>query len=284
MDFPSQLADASAAADAWLSRPGKVPPVAGPHGPDLRRPRMLPAGAGHRGAAHAQRGGKPAACGAHMKSAVFKDYLHHRVLQAAGTLFLKNGYRVSMSAVAHQAGVSKQTVYAHFCNKEALFKAAVSELMHPLHASLASSQRDLAGTLHALAQAHQAFVLDPDQVALGRMLIAEAPRFPQVARMLFDMTMGELQQRLTGRLAEAMTRGELRADDPAAAAELFLSMLNGLESDRRLLGVPGRSRQDQDSWAAHAVALFLQAYAPHAPMAGARHRPTPAKTQTTESP
>jgi AcrR family transcriptional regulator len=205
---------------------------------------------------------------------------HRRVLQAACTLFLKNGYRVSMNSVAHEAGVSKQTVYAHFANKEALFEAAIGELMHPLHASLAPSRRDLSGTLLALARAHQAFALDPERIALGRMLMAEAPRFPQAARMLFRLTMGELQRRLTTRMAEAMEHGELRRDDPATAAEMFLSMLNGLEGDRRLFGVPGRSRKAQDLWACHAVELFLHAYAPTGPGPGVPNNPDQASMES----
>jgi AcrR family transcriptional regulator len=184
-----------------------------------------------------------------------------RVLQAACTLFLRDGYRVSMSAVAREAGVSKQTVYAHYATKDGLFTAAVEQLVQPLHASLHTGERSLADTLYGLASAHQSNMMDPSKVALGRMLIAEAPRFPTAARMLFRTVVENVLRRLAEHMREAMTRGHMREDDPDTAAELFLSMLHGMEGDRRLFGVRGRSQKAQDAWARHAVTIFLQAYA-----------------------
>ena len=44
------------------------------------------------------------------------------IVEAATTLFLENGYRgTSMDQIAAVARVSKQTVYKHFSDKEALF-------------------------------------------------------------------------------------------------------------------------------------------------------------------
>lgn len=183
-----------------------------------------------------------------------------RVLQAACALFLRDGYRVSMGAVAREAGVSKQTVYAHFDNKDTLFHAAVEQLVLPLHASLAPESRGLASTLHALAQAHHTYVMDHAHVALGRMLIAEAPRFPSAARTFFRTAIDTVAARLARCMAEAMEQGRMRPEDPEVAAELFLSMLHGLEGDRRLFGMRARGQQAQDDWARHAVTVFMHAY------------------------
>jgi AcrR family transcriptional regulator len=183
-----------------------------------------------------------------------------RVLQAACNLFLKDGYRVSMGAVAREAGVSKQTVYAHFANKDALFHAAVQQLVLPLHASLGPEPRSLAATLTALAKAHQAHVMDQDNVALGRMLIAEAPRFPAAARTFYRTAIDAVATRLARVMGEAMDAGVMRREDPDVAAEIFLAMLHGLEGDRRLFGLPARGDASQDEWARHAVTVFMHAY------------------------
>lgn len=183
-----------------------------------------------------------------------------RVLQAACTLFLRDGYRVSMGSVAREAGVSKQTVYAYFENKDTLFHAAVEQLVLPLHASLAPEGRDLSDTLQALAQAHHTHVMDHDNVALGRMLIAEAPRFPAAAKTFFRTAIDLIAARLARCMAEAMDQGRMRREDPDVAAELFLSMLHGLEGDRRLFGMRARGQRAQDEWARHAVTVFMHAY------------------------
>ncbi|MBB3227299.1 AcrR family transcriptional regulator [Luteibacter sp. Sphag1AF] len=183
-----------------------------------------------------------------------------RVLQAACALFLRDGYRVSMGAVAREAGVSKQTVYAHYENKDSLFYAAIEQLVLPLHESLEPERRTLAATLEALAAAHQHHVMDRTKVALARMLISEAPRFPAAAKTFFRTAIDTLVERLALRMCDAMERGQMRTDDPAVAAELFMSMLHGLEGDRRLFGMRGRGQKAQDDWARHAVTVFMHAY------------------------
>ena len=183
-----------------------------------------------------------------------------RVLQAACELFLRDGYRVSMGEVAREAGVSKQTVYAHFENKDTLFHAAVEQLAHPLHASLAPDSGGLSSTLYSLAKAHQAYVMDHAKVALGRMLIAEAPRFPAAARTFFRTAIDTVVTKLASCMAEAMEAGKMRREDPDVAAELFLAMLHGMEGDRRLFGMHARSTKAQDDWASHAVTVFMHAY------------------------
>ncbi|TGB14694.1 TetR/AcrR family transcriptional regulator, partial [Streptomyces palmae] len=48
------------------------------------------------------------------------------ILDAAVTVFLREGYqRAGVDVIAAAAGVSKQTVYNHFGDKERLFLAAV---------------------------------------------------------------------------------------------------------------------------------------------------------------
>ena len=49
-----------------------------------------------------------------------------RILGAARTTFLGEGFDASMDTVAASAGTTKATVYKHFGNKETLFVAVVT--------------------------------------------------------------------------------------------------------------------------------------------------------------
>ena len=54
------------------------------------------------------------------------DLKRQSILEAAAGLFLEHGFsQTSMDLVANTAGVSKQTVYSHFNNKDALFSAVI---------------------------------------------------------------------------------------------------------------------------------------------------------------
>ncbi|NII10245.1 TetR/AcrR family transcriptional regulator [Oleiagrimonas sp. C23AA] len=187
---------------------------------------------------------------------------YQRVLDAACTLFLREGYRVSMESVARLAGVAKQTVYAHFESKDALFRAAARALLEPLHEALAPQPSDLPGFLFEVARQYMRYVNTSEAAALCRMLSAQVPRFPRLAADMYRHGLGQVQSRLAERLSQAMTSGDLRRDDPNVAAELFLSMIAGLEPQRTWCGVDTRGQKAQDSWTRHAVNMFIQLYAP----------------------
>src|SRR5512147_1141278 len=80
------------------------------------------------------------------------------ILEAATTTFLRRGYLgASMDEIAATAAVSKQTVYKHFADKEALFteivNGTVDRASDPVYAVAASLEPsgDLAAELRDLA-------------------------------------------------------------------------------------------------------------------------------------
>src|SRR6185312_5934969 len=109
-------------------------------------------------------------------------------------LFLSHGFgTTSIEAVAKRAGISKRTFYHRFRGKEVLFEAVVRRLieqwMPPLDAAtlVAPDDADMADTLSRAARYILAVALTPEALALHRLVIAEAPRFPGLARILHEL-------------------------------------------------------------------------------------------------
>jgi TetR/AcrR family transcriptional regulator, mexJK operon transcriptional repressor len=190
---------------------------------------------------------------------------HDAILDAAKRVFLREGYSASMDMVSAEAGVSKQTVYNHFASKEALFRAIVDDLASELLDVLVervSMRADPACTLEALARRFLKLLLMPSSIALHRMLVAEAPRFSDLAREIYLGGPARTVDELAGYLEEQSRRGMLAVEDPPLAAEQFFGALRGNLQVRALLN-PGDIPTEAEIERAlrHAVGGFLRAHA-----------------------
>lgn len=183
-----------------------------------------------------------------------------RVLRAAAEAFLHHGYHASVDDIARRAGVAKQTVYHHFPSKDRLFEAAACDLSKHILVELEADSGDVRTALVAFARAYRKRVLGAQGLAMFRTLTAEVPRFPGLARAVYQGGAGEMVRRLAGVLKSAMTKGELKRDDPKFAAELFLSMLAGQERVKRLYGLNGAEAESRR--VPRIVDCFLRAYQP----------------------
>lgn len=111
------------------------------------------------------------------------------ILDAAVDLLLSRGYDgTSMDAVAATAGVSKTTVYAHFEDKDALFRAVMAhaaEVLIPnINEAIATGDADPVERLTlALAAVVQSSIA-PELVAFFRVMIAEHDRRTQFAGVI----------------------------------------------------------------------------------------------------
>src|SRR4249919_3573319 len=117
------------------------------------------------------------------------DRKRRAIVEAATAAFLRGGYLgTSMDEIAALAGVSKQTVYKHFADKERLFTevviSTVNEASDPVHAEVLElrDSGDLAADLRDLARRQLTLVLQPKLMQLRRLVIAESARFPELGR------------------------------------------------------------------------------------------------------
>jgi TetR/AcrR family transcriptional regulator, mexJK operon transcriptional repressor len=189
---------------------------------------------------------------------------HDLILAAAERVFLREGYSASMDLVAAEAGVSKQTVYNHFVSKEGLFRAIVddlsSDLLHVLVEGVSAGSNP-AATLEALARRFLRLLLMPSSIAMHRMLVAEAPRFPDLAREIYIGGPARAVHELAGYLEDENRRGRLAVEDPLLAAEQFFGALRGnLQLQSLFDDRADACEADVERAIAHAVRSFLCAH------------------------
>lgn len=192
----------------------------------------------------------------------------HAVLQAARTVFLAHGFSAATTdMIQRAAGVSKATMYACFPNKEALFVAVIEQAcagMAAVMQSVEATPGDIGKTLTAIGTAYINMILEPDGMALFRVVAAESPRFPELGRR-FYLTGPSVGLALTAKqLGKAAQNGEidLHSVGADAAASLFLSMVRGhaqLEGLTHPDTCP--SAVQKDYWVQIAVTTFLAAFA-----------------------
>ena len=134
------------------------------------------------------------------------------ILSAGQQLFLSNGYQgTSMDQVAATAAVSKQTVYKHFGEKRELLFAIVTDALDSAVGSIRDriaalpDSADLEADLTALAGDYLRAVLQESVVQLRRLVIGEANRLPELARLYYEHAPLRTLTALTDAFARCMT-------------------------------------------------------------------------------
>lgn len=146
-------------------------------------------------------------------------------------MFFREGYAgASIDRITALAGVSKATVYSHFGSKEDLLLAVVEEVVEPLKAEYAVALDPAARIDDWLVQLGRMLVrkaLLPEVIAIERLIIAEALRFPELGRSYRSVAIDSSLALFVPRLEEAVARGELCRCDPQRAIRHFANLCAG---------------------------------------------------------
>jgi TetR/AcrR family transcriptional repressor of mexJK operon len=197
------------------------------------------------------------------------DRKRRAIVEAATAAFLDHGYGgTSMDAVAAAAGVSKQTVYQHFGDKQRLFReliaATVQSASDPVYDEvrrLADSGR-LEKDLRDLARRLLTLVLQPTMMRLRRLVIAETRQFPDLGRIFYDLGPGRTIAALADAFAELTRQGRLNTPDATLAATQFnWLIMSAPVNQAMLLGQDAApATREINRWADSGVRTFLAAY------------------------
>jgi AcrR family transcriptional regulator len=183
---------------------------------------------------------------------------HRSLLETAFRLFLEKGWdAVSVDEISRQSRVAKGFIYARYTDKAALFVGAIERLMADAMGTLQMPEPlpdDVEQGLYAFGRKLLDVVLQPEALAFHRKLIAEAARFPGLAKLFID------RNRARDLIVEVLTtyrnRGAIEFGDPQMVAEHFAILAVGIP--RMLALLVGREPPpEEDRRLRCAVQLFL---------------------------
>ena len=200
------------------------------------------------------------------------DRRHRQIREAAIGIFLDSGYDgATMEDIAVRAGVSKQTVYKHFTDKQTLFADIVlsttddMDALVGLIADRLSTTTDPAPDLEHLAETFLAALMQPRVLRLRRLVISSADRFPEIATAWYEKGFERALGALATSFRALADRQLLAVDDPARAAEHFVGLLFWIPVNKAMF------TGDDDYAASHELApvarsaagAFMNAYGVH---------------------
>ncbi len=202
------------------------------------------------------------------KGATRTDLKRSAILEAATHIFLSQGYQgTTMDDIAAAAGVSKQTVYKQFGDKERLFADIVLGVTERAQAivltigQLFDEIEDVEQGLVHLAHVYAAAVVSPQVIRLRRLVIGEADRFPDLAATYFDRAPRRGIEAIAAGMDRLVERRLLRIEDTGSAAVQFAYLVLGPLIDQGLFHPDSPATDDDiEGCAGDGVRVFVAAY------------------------
>ncbi len=189
------------------------------------------------------------------------ELLSEKIIAVAGELMLKNGYhRTSIEAIAQAAGVAKRTLYSRFPDKRDLFAAVIErrreQFLAPVSRIFAAGG-DIDKQLTLIGRHMLDWALKADTLALKRLIVAEAERFPELAITLHSESSENIVDAIAEVLVVAERDGALQLRDKRFAALQFLEMTVGPANLLAYYGKPIATAAHRKQHIDQVVDLFL---------------------------
>jgi TetR/AcrR family transcriptional regulator, regulator of autoinduction and epiphytic fitness len=148
-------------------------------------------------------------------------------IDAAMEVFLEQGYeRASLQQIASRANVSTATLFKRFPTKASLFEAIALDFWSE-DADLGRNPPagDPRAGLRRIGMEFAALMRQPRMIAFCRLLISEAPRFPELTQMTMESGKMAYFRRVGEYVQKETDAGRLKTDDPNRTARQFLAMI-----------------------------------------------------------
>lgn len=179
------------------------------------------------------------------------------LLTVACTQFVERGFdAVSIDSIARGGGISKETIYRHFSDKEALFRAALDAAgaeftarAQAVHGVAGDSRVELTGLARAILDS----ALDQGMLSALWVAASVAQRMPDLAASLHEDQWQRMEP-VRQALEEYARRQGVTCRVPLEMALDFGSL--AVEGPAVLMGLPAPA--DRDRFAAQVALLFSQ--------------------------
>ena len=161
------------------------------------------------------------------------------ILRAARPIMLRDGLGgTTLDRVAAEGGIAKMTLYRHFPSKEALFEGLVTATCESMREGLenaprADTDKPIANRLADELRAFTSALIEPDVLALYRLIVADGWRFPDLARVFDRSGMRVIRQRI----ADLLETGGVSANHSRQVAAEVVALALGDAYQRAILGI-----------------------------------------------
>lgn len=195
------------------------------------------------------------------------DPRNEAILSAAFDVFEEKGlHGATMLEIATAAKVSKETLYARFDSKEGLFYALLAwgsqKASVDLDVLTEELHNDPVAALENYGVACLGKMMQPESVEVQRIVVSEAKRMPEIARV-FDEFTCQAATVMLDRVVDALeAKGVVVVEERGAFADAFIGLLRGNLHHGVTLGIlPQPSEEEVAAYARQAMKLLLRAFA-----------------------
>jgi AcrR family transcriptional regulator len=151
------------------------------------------------------------------------------VMEAASRMFDDMGYAATCVAeIAHAAGVSTKTLYRLFPAKSDLFEGVCADRIERFtleantgHEALTDIHASLVHVLDALGR----LILDLDTIAVYKLVVTEADRFPEVATAFYNRAILGTAKVVECWIEARQQAGEIAIGDISVASGMLRGMM-----------------------------------------------------------
>jgi AcrR family transcriptional regulator len=192
--------------------------------------------------------------------------IQRNIIDTAQRLFFEQGIAATgMDAIAKAAGITKQTLYARFPNKDDLYRTVINDVIDKWR----QNQGPLVGNFKTLEEAlynHSVETLETatreGSALLARFLNLESSQNPGLVEAIIAPLRAKGVQVIKTILEAFADPAKPKATDSQTAAEFFFMCLVGKINDLNTLGDEVHHHAIA-TWAKTSVQLFLFGYQPN---------------------